>query len=139
MHDKIHLFKNLLKDNSLKVTLPRLAIFKVLLRHNQPIGMTTLINSLSSEVDRSCVYRNIDTLNNIGVISKVYSGWKYRIELSEIFRPHHHHMTCENCGIMLPVGFSGQTENEIVSAGKKKHFKIRAHEIELRGLCKNCY
>lgn len=132
-------FEQILKDNSLTATKSRKALYQSLAGHNRPISVNSLINSLSDQLDRSTVYRNIETFEKIGVINKVYTGWKYRLELSEKFRPHHHHLTCDNCGKVIPINLGQKMETAILHFGKKNNFKIQNHEIELRGLCSNCY
>lgn len=134
----IDYFKDILKKHGFKATKGRLAIFEALNRRNQPIGLNTLINSISPLTDRSSIYRNIDILEKIGAINKIYSGWKYRIELSDEFSSHHHHMTCESCGIIHPFELDQKIEETILVSGNKNGFKVKNHEIELRGLCKNC-
>ncbi len=133
--DKFH---SILKENGLTVTRVRLAIYKALASHNQPIGVNTLVSSLSSQADRASIYRNIEIFENIGVLDKVYSGWKYRLELSEKFRPHHHHMSCQKCGVIITIELGNEIEQSLSRAGKKHGFRVVDHEVELQGLCKNC-
>lgn len=131
-------FEKILKKNGLRLTSTRKSLYKTLAGYNRPIGVNTLVNALSSQVDRSSVYRNIETFSSIGVVNKVYTGWKYRLELSEKFRPHHHHITCEKCGVIIPLQLGNTTELALIRAGMKRGFKVKNHEVELRGLCKNC-
>lgn len=131
-------FNSILKENALTVTKVRLAIYKALSSHNQPIGVNTLVSSLSGQADRASIYRNIEIFENIGVLDKVYSGWKYRLELSEKFRPHHHHMSCQKCGVIITIELGNEIEQSLSRAGKKHGFRVVDHEVELQGLCKNC-
>lgn len=132
------LFSEILKKNNLRLTYERKALYQSLASHDTPVSLKHLASSLSEKMDIVTVYRNIEIFENIGVINKVYTGWKYRIELSEQFRPHHHHLTCERCGKVIPIKLGENMERTITNFGKKHGFKIKSHEVELRGLCQNC-
>jgi Fe2+ or Zn2+ uptake regulation protein len=132
-------FRKILKQRKLRLTGARLALYDFMSEHNRPLSVNKLVASLSAKADRASVYRNIELFEKIGVINKVFTGWKYRIELSEQFRPHHHHLTCQKCGKSIPISLGERMEKAIESFGEKHDFKITGHQIELHGLCKNCY
>lgn len=131
-------FKEILEKHRLRVTTQREALYQSLAGHNQPVSLKRLASSLSDHMDQVTVYRNLDLFENIGVVNKVYTGWKYRIELSEQFRPHHHHMTCTSCGDITTISLGNRMEKAMESFGEKHGFTITDHQIELSGLCKNC-
>lgn len=131
-------FRKILKQRKLRVTGARLSLYNFLAENSGPFGVNKLVSSLSKRADRASVYRNIELFEKIGIINKVYTGWKYRLELSEQFRPHHHHLTCVNCGKIIPISLGERMEKAIGNFGDNHGFKITGHEIELRGLCKNC-
>lgn len=131
-------FKDILEKRRLRVTSQRQALYQSLAGHNSPVSLKRLASSLSDRMDQVTVYRNVDLFESIGIINKVYTGWKYRIELSEKFRPHHHHLTCKNCGKIIPISLGSRMEKAIENFGQKHGFAITSHQIELHGLCKNC-
>lgn len=131
-------FTKMLKQRKLRVTEARLSLYIFLSDNNQPISINKLVASLSAKADRASVYRNIELFENIGIINKVYTGWKYRVELSEQFHPHHHHLSCQKCGKITPLSLGDRMEKAIESFGDKHGFKITDHQIELHGLCKSC-
>lgn len=131
-------FAEILKKKMLRLTTERKALYKHLAGLDSPIGIKKLVSSLSSEMDQATVYRNVELFEELGIIHKIYTGWKYRVELSEKFRPHHHHMTCTNCGRIIKISLGERMEEAIENFGKKHGFKIKSHEIELRGLCQDC-
>lgn len=138
MDPSIKEFKKILRKNSLYITDQRIQIFTLLLSEKKPISLSQLANSLKGKLDLVTVYRNIDTLEELGIVKKIYSGWKFRIELSERFRPHHHHLTCNSCGAVAPLDLGSKIESEIKELGEKQGFKITNHEVELYGLCQKC-
>lgn len=131
-------FEEILNKKRLRVTPQRKALYRSLAGHDRPVSLKHLASSLSERMDQVTVYRNIEVFENTGIINKVYTGWKYRIELSEQFRPHHHHLTCERCGKVTPIKLGEKMESAIQSFGKRHGYKIKNHEVELHGLCKNC-
>lgn len=131
-------FTQTLKKNRLSVTQERLKLFAVLDDQDRPLTMNQLINACSPTLDRSTVYRTVDIFEKIGVAIRVYSGWKYRIELSEVFSSHHHHITCIRCGKIIPFEESVGFERELQYIQQKYAFNITSHTLELKGLCKTC-
>ncbi|HEX5797291.1 MAG TPA: Fur family transcriptional regulator [Candidatus Saccharimonadales bacterium] len=131
-------FEEILDKKRLRVTRERRNLYERLAGQNRPVSINQLVSSLSTQMDPATVYRNVELFEKIGIINKVYAGWKYRVELSERFRPHHHHLSCQNCGKIIPITLGVRLEKAIESFGRKHGFKITDHEVELRGLCKNC-
>jgi Fur family ferric uptake transcriptional regulator len=84
------------------------------------------------------VYRTLELFEEIGITTRVYSGWKYKVELSDDFSPHHHHMTCTNCGEIISFEESDAFLRELDRISKNHGFKSESHSLELKGLCKNC-
>ncbi|HEX5456688.1 MAG TPA: transcriptional repressor, partial [Candidatus Saccharimonadales bacterium] len=112
-------FEEMLDKRLLRLTAERKTLFRHLAGLESPVSIKELASSLSSQMDQVTVYRNITLFEELGVINKIYSGWKYRIELSEQFRPHHHHMTCTNCGKIIPISLGERMENAIENFGHK--------------------
>lgn len=131
-------FKNSLKLNNYSVTPERLYIFQTLKSFDGPCPVSQLINNSTGEVDKSTIYRTLDLFEKLGITNRVYNGWKYKIELSEMFNPHHHHMTCTNCGKVVSFHESKAFVNELKHIEKQHGFKTTSHSFELKGLCNNC-
>ncbi len=138
MESSLKEFKNILRKNSLYVTKQRVALFKLLFNEPKPLPLQDVANKLDDKLDLVTVYRNIESLEKINVIKKIYTGWSYRIELSEKFRAHHHHLTCTQCSKTIRINLSDKIENELRAIGKQHNFVIKNHEVELYGLCKAC-
>lgn len=133
-----HKFEQILDKNCLKITRTRRALYESLAGYNRPVSIKELVSSLSGRMDPVTVYRNAEVFESVGIVKKVYTGWRYRLELSERFRPHHHHFTCLRCGRIIPIELGNIFEHGLASAGRKKKLKITGHEVELRGYCQAC-
>lgn len=126
-----------LKDKGYSVTKPRLTTFEALNNSGQPLTMQDLIRRTNKQIDRASVYRSIDVFEETGVTERIYSGWKYKIELSDAFQEHHHHFTCENCGQVIPI-HSQDLEEIIKKLSRDQNFKTKSHQLEIQGLCSKC-
>ncbi len=126
-----------LKSAGYSVTKPRLAVFSAL-HAGKPRSMRELTLDLASVIDRASIYRTVELFEKLGIVVRVQTGWKYKIELSDTFLPHHHHLTCSNCGKVVsfdePPGFEALLE----SIAGKQNFIVGDHSLEISGLCPQC-
>lgn len=128
-----------LKEGGLSNTIPRRTVFTLLRgADHKPLTMNELIRLASSDCDRASVYRAVEALEKAGIIHKVHYGWKYRLELSEDFHGHHHHIACSNCAKIVAIESSSLLENALHELAATKDFSLTEHSVELRGLCGNC-
>ena len=96
------ILRKVLEENTSKVTKTRLMVFQTLKEQGfQSIAELTI--RLDGKVDRVSVYRVIDLFEKLGIVRRVNIGWKYKVELSEIFLDHHHHITCLGCNRVVAV------------------------------------
>ena len=131
-------FKETLKKNGHKATNERLLLFSLLKSQKGPCSISELVELSRATVDRSTVYRTLDLFEKINVTVRVYSGWNYKVELSDKYSPHHHHMTCENCGAVVAFHESKALILELEKVSITHGFKADSHTLELSGRCKNC-
>lgn len=89
-------------------------------------------------INLASIYRSMDLFLEKGVVDCVDSpGGVRRYELSDRFRPHHHHVVCRECGSTQDVagcGVKGLEERAAQSTG----FKILSHQFTFVGLCPDC-
>jgi Fur family ferric uptake transcriptional regulator len=64
-------------------------------------------------------------------------GWKYKIELTDRFAAHHHHLTCLGCGKTIPIN-ERDLEHVVDELAAQHNFVPTAHQIELQGYCAAC-
>lgn len=128
--------KKILKNNDQSITVSRLKIFNVLSSLEAPVSVARLAD-ICSNIDKATVYRTVELFEKIGVIHRVWTGFKSKIELSEDFSAHHHHFTCLNCGKTINIQ-SPKLEKDLHSFEDKYNFKLTHHSLELSGYCHRC-
>lgn len=128
-------FTSLLKHLGHSVTKTRLAVFRSLAQ-TQPTTMRQLITTLP-EVDRATIYRAIDLFVQLNVAKKVYTGFKYQVELGDRFQAHHHHLSCLGCSAILDVD-TPEIEQAIDQTARANGFRPIRHDLEIAGYCSRC-
>lgn len=140
------MFKELLKENGLKVTTQRIAILDVL--QSRPDTHLTAeeiyehVRELHPEIGLATVYRTIQLLSDLHLIDKLNLDDGYvRYEIGKkhggLGTHHHHHLVCLECGKVLSFedDMLESLENRIKEA---MNFEIVDHEVKLYGYCKDC-
>ncbi len=86
-------------------------------------------------ISKGTVYRNLQVLGENGAISVLnINGTQSRYEVKQ---EGHYHFRCEKCGRVFDLDEPVVSElNEQVA--KKTGFKVKCHQTEFRGLCKDC-
>jgi Fur family ferric uptake transcriptional regulator len=126
-----------LKSNGHSLTKARKAVFIALL-DTEPQTMSELAARVGDKADRASIYRTIALFERLGITERLQMGWKYKIELSETFADHHHHLTCIQCGNVTSFEESPAIEDELEEIAQKARFATTGHQLEIRGLCSNC-
>lgn len=90
-------------------------------------------------VGRSSVYRGIEELHDLGLITRVDVGdgiVRYEaVRLDE--EHHHHHMLCERCGLLIPFD-DAELERTLLAVAQRYAFTLKDHDVTLRGVCVEC-
>lgn len=128
--------QELLKKHGYSLTRPRLGIFEALQETKEPMTVVDLASRLLG-IDKVSVYRTIDIFEKTGVVHRVWTGFKSKIELAEVFSPHHHHFTCLKCGRTIPLE-SKELERDLKSIETANGFILLQHSVELSGYCSDC-
>jgi Fur family transcriptional regulator, ferric uptake regulator len=131
----INQFTSMLKASGQSVTKSRVAIFEALLG-KEPMSMHDLVGKVRG-VDRASVYRSIELFERLGIVQRLHTGWKYKLELSDKFNEHHHHLSCVRCGRTTAMN---ESELELIIRRIAAHhgFWPSSHQIEVQGLCAEC-
>lgn len=130
-------FTQTLRQAGYSVTKPREIVFSAL-RSGKPRSMRELTLDLSSVIDRASIYRTVSLFERLGIVVRVQTGWKYKVELSDKFAPHHHHLTCVNCGRLISFDEPDGLTKLIDELASTHGFTPKEHYLEISGLCAQC-
>lgn len=136
MLEALQLLNSSLHNNGQSITKVRKAIFLQLL-DKEPQTMHELVAALPT-VDRSSIYRTVELFIKLRIIEKIQMGWKYKLELTDEFGHHHHHMTCLKCGSTVPIEGDPEIENSLLDLTSRANFKMTGHTLEINGYCQKC-
>lgn len=137
MQEALRTLATNLKSNGYSLTKPRTAVFLALL-DKEPQTMGELVKTLEGQIDRASIYRIAALFEKLGIVERLQIGWKYKLELSDSYAAHHHHITCTNCGRVQAFEESSIIEFELKQLAAEIGFTETGHQLELRGLCANC-
>lgn len=131
------LYEQAMKQAGLRVTQARRDIFDVLLATTHPLPIQAVANRLEGTVHFVSVYRSIDAMHRAGIVKQVPQGFKNLFELSDLFKPHHHHATCESCGKSVEIS-EPRLEDLMKQLSLESGLRPTKHHFELFGICQSC-
>lgn len=131
--DTLH---QVLKQHGFSLTKPRTIVFNAL-QNEEPQTMREVVAKCSA-IDRASVYRVISLFEQLGVVQRLQMGWKYRLELSDDFHEHHHHLRCTRCNSVTPLQEDLDLEERLNVIAQNYKFTLQNHQLELSGLCEAC-
>ncbi len=129
-------YTNRLHRSGYRSTKTKRQVFEVLSRASELRSMQQIVEEVRGSHFVS-VYRSVDCLIKAKIINRVPRGFKNLYELSDVFKPHHHHISCERCGKVVKIN-SEQLERVIKELSADEHFSLTSHHMELFGLCEVC-
>jgi Fur family ferric uptake transcriptional regulator len=89
-------------------------------------------------VSRASVYRILDELEALSLVQRVETGQAMvRYERVCEHDEHHHHLVCDECGLVMPFSDPG-LERAIDSLSRRVPLAVSEHEIVLHGACRDC-
>jgi Fur family transcriptional regulator, ferric uptake regulator len=89
-------------------------------------------------VSRASVYRILDELARVGLVQRVETGQAMvRYERVCEHEEHHHHLVCDECGLVMPFSDEG-LERAIGKLSEQVPLAVSEHEIVLHGACRDC-
>ncbi|MDF2538277.1 MAG: hypothetical protein K0S76_1298 [Herbinix sp.] len=139
-------FKNLLKQNGLKVTTQRIAILEVLSnmpgKHLTAEEIYDYVKKKYPEIGLATVYRTIQLLSELNVIDKLnlddgYVRYEIGMKNHKEASHHHHHLICLDCGDIYAF------QDDLLETLEERikdtlGFQVVDHEVKLYGHCKKC-
>jgi Fe2+ or Zn2+ uptake regulation protein len=128
---------------SQRYTLNRRKLVDALIQSSGPLTIDEILGDQQS-LAQSSTYRNLVVLEQAGVVHRIITADDHaRFELDEtITGRHHHHLICEQCGVVLDVTLPTSVEDDLVASlgqvAREVGFTGRHHRIDLVGDCHNC-
>ncbi len=135
--DDFQSFIKIITDNGYRFTKAREATFKLLI-NPEPQSIREILVKAEGAVDRVSVYRNLELFEKLGIVHRIYVGWKYKLELSDDFIAHHHHLSCLKCGKIIDIEDEKHIDDFIHDVAAKFNFEPRRHQFEIDGYCEDC-
>jgi Fe2+ or Zn2+ uptake regulation protein len=129
--------RTILLQHRLSFTAARQQVFEVL-ASNEPLTMTELAERCVPNIDRASVYRTIALFEQLAIVRRLQIGWKYKIELSDAFQAHHHHLTCLGCSSVTTLPEDVHIEKQLVKLASQYGYSALDHQLEIRGYCPGC-
>jgi Fur family transcriptional regulator, ferric uptake regulator len=126
-------------DHGYRMTGPRRAIIASALRRERPFTAEQLVADAASaagESGRSTVYRTLEILASLGVLSRILDGSGRPVYV--VGAPlHRHHLVCAGCGTAVP--FNACPVGDLADTlARENDFEVHGHLLEIFGTCGNC-
>lgn len=128
--------QNILKKNKFSLTKQRQMLFECL-HNSKPLTIGQLKSKINNKMDRASVYRTIFLFESLGIVQRIYTGWKYKLELTDKFANHHHHLICTKCGALTDIS-EERIESLMDRIADEYSFTPKRHQIEIQGMCSKC-
>lgn len=144
MENIMEILKDKLKETGFKITPQRRAVIDILIKneekHLNSEEIYDLVRVNCPEIGLATVYRTMQMLDDIGVISKLNLDdgcIRYEINLNDDETHNHHHLICKNCNCIIEVkeDLLDSIEKTIEEMYK---FNIVDHDVKFYGLCEKC-
>ncbi len=125
-----------LKDSGYSVTTVRKQVFQAL-DQKEPLEMRNIVAALPG-VDKVSIYRTIALFEKLGIVHRLQIGWKYKLELTDTFSYHHHHLTCRQCGKVISLPENAILETSLHALANQHGYRDLSHQLEITGICPAC-
>jgi Fur family transcriptional regulator, stress-responsive regulator len=127
----------MLQAAGLKVTAERVTLLEALLASKTPASSKDLLGATSG-LDRTTVYRSLETFVGAGIARKVDVGHRHA-HFEATSGDEHHHLICTSCGKIADVEFCPDPADVLRVLKKAKGFaSIESHTLEFHGTCASC-
>lgn len=128
-----------LRDKGLRLTPQRELVLQAVreLEHATPEEVAEKVRQTHPGINLSTVYRNLETLENVGLVQHSHlghGGVRYHASTEEI----HAHLICESCGVIIEVPIEATalfTRALIDDYG----FHTDIAHLAIAGRCESCF
>lgn len=133
-------FTELLRENGLKVTSPRLRVLQEIMQKEAAISQPDLEKIVGKDIDRVTLYRILSSFEEKGIVHKIFDlngTATYAMCSSNCTENHHHdqhvHFICSICNSVYCLN-----EVSLPKITLPPHFALHSLAINAVGLCANC-
>jgi Fur family ferric uptake transcriptional regulator len=124
-----------LEDEGLRLTGRRDLVVRSIADKPGSFTPEALVDELRPHgIGRATVYRALEILERIGVLTRVHLGSHAFTVCDE---SHHHHLLCTSCNAVVRVDASA-IEAEIQNLAQRQRFRVDTHMLEFAGRCADC-
>ena len=96
------------------------------------------IRASGPPVGIASVYRTLDLLHGMNLLTRIDTGdGVARYEPAHPDGEHHHHLLCDTCGA-VEAFHDDALEQAIHGVATRVDFRVTAHDVLLRGVCRIC-
>jgi len=129
---------DLLRSSGLRMTPQRRAIVREVMAtkgHISPTALCRRVQERDPDVNASTVYRTLDLLEELGVLSHAHleSGAEYHRRSES----RHVHLTCSSCGAEASLSLAEADELQSL-IGRHRGFRADLTHFAISGLCARC-
>lgn len=121
-----------------RVTASRRAVIEALLAGDHHVTADEVAARVAAEhpdVHRSTVYRTLDRLQEVGVVTHVHLG--HGPSTFHLADPPHHHAVCSECGAVVEVPAAAL--DDLAGRLRSEHgFELAPQHFALSGRCRDC-
>ena len=118
----------LLKNNNVKVTKQRVEVLEAIVKLESDASIKNILDECS-DIDKSTVYRSLDTLIENNIVDKTILGSEVIYELKS---NHKHYLKCVKCNKTEVLDDCPFEDEDI------KGYKILNHVVNIEGICEDC-
>lgn len=131
-----------LSSENHRYTTGRHRLVDALAGSGKPLTLPDIV-TIAPDLAASSVYRNLEVLEQCGVVKRITSGGGHaHFELAEPLLSHHHHLVCVDCGVIEDVRLDDEIEElldqHLNLIASRADFKPLHHSLDLHGHCANC-
>ena len=136
--DRLEQLETLCREAGIPCTIQRRALLEAVLErddHPTTNQVFEAVHVRNPQISRATVHRNLETLSEMGVITKTchpggVTRYDARVDI-------HHHLICLRCNSVVDIddeNLSSLTIPDTSAFG----FEVSDFQVQLRGICMNC-
>lgn len=125
-----------LRNHKKRNTPAKQEVFELLKKH-EAITTLDLFAKVADQMDKTTFYRILKQFHEFKIIRETVINGVRKIELSDQFSNHHHHLVCGRCGKVVNI-HDMKLEQYLKQLAPVNKFVHLSHSFEIIGLCPTC-